>query len=252
MRPVPVPPPDPVGAADRSLGRLAPALTWLAAAQGTWPPGVPSAVRRVVLHDEDGGGDEGGGGRASGARQADELADGGCDLLVVGSAGDPVPGLVVLAALLDLEPVQAVGTAAGADWAALTTGVRDGLRTARLHVGDPDGLLRAVGSAALAHLTGLLAQSAVRRTPVVLDGAPVTAAAAVVADRLAPGAAAWWLAGAVPPVPAARQGLADLGLTGLLDLGLGSPAGADLARSVLEQAVALVDGRAPGAGTAGG
>lgn len=224
--------PEPVGAADPSLGRLAGALTWLGAVQGAWPPVLPAQVRTVVVGDD--------GSLQDGLREADELADGGCDLLVAGAAGDPVPGLVVLAALLDLEPVQAVGTAGVADWARLTTGVRDGLRGARMHVGDPTGLLRAVASPPLARLTGLLAQSAVRRTPVLLDGSPVTAAAALVAERLAPGAPAWWLAGQVPPTPAARQGLADLGMTGLLDLGLGRPEGGGLARRVLEAAVELV------------
>lgn len=231
MKRLVVPAPATVAPPPRALGRLGPALAWLAAAQGAWPPVVSSNVRRVVVED--------GSTRAEGQAEADRLVDGGGDLLVVGSAGDQVAGLVVLAALLDLEPVQAVGTAAGDDWARLTTGVRDGLRNARMHVGDPDGLLKAVGSPPLARLTGLLAQAAVRRTPVVLDGAPLTAAAAVLAERLAPGAPAWWLAGQVPPAPAARLGLADLGLTGLLDLGLGRPEGADLAHSVLEQAVAL-------------
>ena len=221
--PVPVPPP--------SLGRLGPALAWLAGAQGAWPARLPAAARTVLVAD--------GMSRAAGQQEADDLADAGCDLLVVGSAGDAVPGLVVLAALLDLEPVQAVGTAAVGDWARLTTGVRDGLRSARMHVGDPDGLLRTVDGPGLARLTGLLAQSAVRRTPVVLDGSPGTAAAALLAERLAPGASAWWLAGQVPPAPAARLGLADIGLTGLLDLGLALPEGAELARTVLERAVAL-------------
>lgn len=231
MRRVRVPAPAEVATPPRALGRLGPALAWLAAAQGAWPPVVPQQVRRVVVLD--------GTTRADGQREADDLADGGADLLVLGSGGDQVAGLVVLAALLDLEPVQAVGTAAGDDWARLATGVRDGLRAARMHVGDPDGLLRDVGSGALARLTGLLLQSAVRRTPVVLDGAPLTAAAALLAERLGPGAPSWWLAGQVPPAPAARLGLADIGLTGLLDLGLGLPEGAALAHSVLEQAVAI-------------
>jgi len=231
MRRLAVAPPADVPAPPRTLGRLGPALAWLAAAQGAWPPHRPTAPRSLVVAD--------GGSREDGQREADELADGGCDLLVLGSDGDQVPGLVVLAALLDLEPVQAVGTAAGDAWASSTTGVRDGLRTARMHVGDPDALLRAVGSAVLARLTGLLAQSAARRTPVVLDGSALVAAAAMVAERLAPGAPAWWLAGQVPPAPAARKGLAELGLTGLLDLGLSRPEGAGLAASVLEQAVEL-------------
>jgi nicotinate-nucleotide--dimethylbenzimidazole phosphoribosyltransferase len=227
--------PEPVGTAPPELGRLGPALVWLATVQGAWPPRVPTSPQRLVVAD--------GGSLEEGMAAADQLADAGCDLLVVGSAGDPVPGLVALAALLDLEPVSAVGTTGGVDWAAFTVGVRDGLRTARMHVGDPVGLLRVAGSAGLAHLTGLLAQSAVRRTPVVLDGAPATAAAALLAERLAVHAPAWWLAGQVPPAPAARRGLEDIGLTGLLDLGLALPQGAELAESALVQAVSLV---APG------
>lgn len=231
MKGVPVTAPEPVAAAPRELGRLGAALTWLASVQGGWPPVVPGQVRSVLVEQ---------GSRADGQRQADALADGGCELLLVGGSGDEIAGLVALSALLDLEPVQAVGTSAGADWARLTTGVRDGLRGARMHVGDPDGLLSAIDSGALAHCTGLLVQSAVRRTPVVLDGSALVAAAALVAERLAPGAQAWWLPGQVPPLPAARQGLADLGLTGLLDLGFGGPQGAQLARTVLEQAIPLV------------
>jgi nicotinate-nucleotide--dimethylbenzimidazole phosphoribosyltransferase len=226
--------PGPVPVVDASLGRLGPAVGWLGSVQGAWPPVVPTGVRRVVV--------SGDGRREEGQRTADELADGGCDLLLAGSDGDPVGGLVVLAVLLDLEPVQAVGTGGGADWPRLTTGVRDGLRRARMHVGDPDALLRAVGDPAVASLTGVLAQSAVRRTPVVLDGSPTSAAAAMLAERLAPGAPAWWLAGQVPPSPAARKGLAELGLAGLLDLGLARPEGAELAWSVLSQAVALAAG----------
>lgn len=232
-----VTPPDTVRGADRALGRLAGALEWLAGAQGAWPPRAPSVPRRLVV-DASTEGD-----LADGIVRGDALADAGCDLLVAGADLDAVPGLVVLAALLDLEPVQAVGTATGPAWASQVTGVRDGLRAARLHLGDPESLLGALGSAPLAVLTGVLAQAAVRRTPVLLDGSAVTAAAAVLADRLAPGAAGWLLAGQVPPSPAARKGLTEVGLTGLLDLGLTGPAGADLARDLLVAALALVDPR---------
>jgi nicotinate-nucleotide--dimethylbenzimidazole phosphoribosyltransferase len=229
-----VPAPEPVRRADRSLGRLAPALDWLASVQGGWPPRVPSAVVRGVV-------DAGTTGElADGVRRADELADGGCDLLLVGADLDPVPGLVALAAVLGLEPVTAVGTAAGPDWAALTTGVRDGLRTASRRAGEPTFLLRAVDCAPLTVLTGVLAQSAVRRTPVLLDGSPVTIAAAVLAGRMARGSSAWWQPGQVPPSPAGRQGLTELGRPGLLDLGLAVPFGVDLARTVLESAVGRV------------
>lgn len=234
MRDFPVQAPPPLEAPLQvGLGRLGPALRWLASVQGAWPPYVPEVVRRVVV---DGGGDVADA-VEQGAALADELADSGVQLAVVSATADQVAGVVLAAALLDLEPVHAVGTAAGPDWAALTVGVRDGLRTARAHDRDPVGLLGASGSPALGRLTGLLAQSAVRRTPVLLDGSPLVCAAALAADHLAPGAAAWWLAGQQPPNPAARRAVTALGLAPLLDLGLALPLGADLALSVLEQAV---------------
>ena len=238
---VPVPPAEgavpPTAPSLVRLGRLGPALQWLALVQGAWPPSAPASVRRVVV-DESGAATAA---FAEGTRLADEIADSAADLVVLGSRADPAAGIVVIAALLDLEPVQAMGTAATDGWAATTLVVRDGLRAARPHVGDPGGLLRAVASPALSRLTGLLAQSAVRRTPVVLDGSPLVCGAALVAQRYAPGAAAWWLAGSAPPNPAARRALAELGLAPLLDLALAEAAGAELALSVLVQAVDLLE-----------
>lgn len=237
--------PGPQGAADRSLGRLAPALTWLGAVQGTWPPQAPTAVRRVSP-SAGGAQDEALEDRTAltrGVARADALADDGADLVLLSCPGDQVPGIVAAAALLDLEPVQAVGTAAGADWAALTVGVRNGLRQARPHLGDVEAL---AGDGPLAEATGLLAQCAVRRTPVVLDGTPQACAAALLAERLAPGASAWWLAGQVPPNPAAAAALWDLGRTPLLDLGLALPLGAELALTVLLAVLPPVQG--PGSG----
>lgn len=218
---------------ERDLGRLGPALAFLATAQGAWPPRTPTAVRRVVVHDADGGLEQG-------VALADEIADGGGDLVVLSADAEQTTGIVVVAALLDLEPVQAVGTVGSADWAGLIAGVRDGLRTARDHLADPHGLLDATASPALSVTTGLLAQCAVRRTPVLLDGSPLVCGAALVAERLAPGGAAWWLAGQAPPNPAAARALADLGLVPLLDLQLATPLGGDVALGVLLQAVEAV------------
>ena len=226
---MPVEPLPAVGTADRALGRIGRALERLAATQGSWPPHPPRSVRRLVLADE--------GSRETGSALADEIADAGHDLVVLSCNADQVAGVVVVAALLDLEPVHAVGTVSGADWAALTVGVRTGLRATRSHVGDPVDLLGAVGSPGLATAAGLLAQCARRRTAVLLDGSPLVCGAALVAERLAPGASAWWIAGQVPPNPAAARALADLDLVGLLDLQLALPLGADLALSVLLQAL---------------
>ena len=226
---MPVEPLPSVGTADRALGRIGAALERLASTQGSWPPRPPRSVRRLLLGDQ--------GSRETGSSLADEIADSGDDLVVLSCDADQVAGIVVVAALLDLEPVHAVGTVPGADWAALTVGVRTGLRATRSHIGDPVALLEAVGSPALATATGVLAQCARRRTAVLLDGSPLVCGAALVAERLAPGASAWWIAGQVPPNPAAARALADLDLVGLLDLALALPLGADLALSVLLQAL---------------
>lgn len=233
--PVELAPPRPDG-----LGRLAPALAQLAALQGGWPPVAPRAARTVVVAE--------GTDLAAGVAEADAAADAGVDLLVLGSSGDAVPGLVAAAVLLGLEPVEAVGTSAGPAWAARTVGVRRGVVACRAERAHPERLLAALASPPLERLTGLLAQSAVRRTPVLLDGSPLVAGAAQLASRLAPGAQAWWLAGQAPPAPAAARALSSLGLPPLLDLGLERPEGAELAHDMLVRAIGLVGEQAPSDG----
>ncbi|HYS34705.1 MAG TPA: nicotinate-nucleotide--dimethylbenzimidazole phosphoribosyltransferase, partial [Pseudonocardiaceae bacterium] len=121
---------------------------------------------------------------AAGRRIADEEVDGGADLLVAGDMGigNTTPSGVLVAALTGAEPVAVVGRGTGIDdqaWMRKATAVRDALRRARKVSGDPVALLRTSAGADLAAMAGFLAQAAVRRTPVVLDGVVVTAAAAV-------------------------------------------------------------------------
>jgi nicotinate-nucleotide--dimethylbenzimidazole phosphoribosyltransferase len=81
----------------------------------------------------------------------------------------------------------------------------------------------------------------VRRTPVLLDGVVVTAAA-LVADRLAPGARSWWQAGHRSTEPAHTLALQHLRLEPVVDLGmrLGEGTGAMVALPVLRAAVATL------------
>jgi nicotinate-nucleotide--dimethylbenzimidazole phosphoribosyltransferase len=106
---------------------------------------------------------------------------------------------------------------------------------------DPVGLLRTCGGADLAAMAGFCAQAAVRRTPLLLDGVVVTAAA-LVADRMAPGARAWWQAGHRSTEPAHTLALAHLNLVPIVDLGLrlGEGTGAAVALPVLRAAVATL------------
>lgn len=183
---------------------------------------------------------------AAGRTIADQEVDAGADLLIAGDMGigNTTPATTLVAALTATEPVAVVGRGTGVDdegWARKTAAIRDALFRARQVKADPVALLAVCGGADLAAMAGFLAQAAVRRTPVLLDGVVVTAAA-LVADRLAPGAKAWWQAGHLSTEPAHAVALQRLQLTPILDLGmrLGEGSGAAVALPVLRAAVATL------------
>ncbi|MCH9735277.1 MAG: nicotinate-nucleotide--dimethylbenzimidazole phosphoribosyltransferase, partial [Actinomycetia bacterium] len=179
----------------------------------------------------------------AGRHIADEEVDAGADLLIAGDMGiaNTTAATALVAALTDTEPVAAVGRGTGIDdagWGRKTAAVRDALfRTRRLSA-DPIALLRTCGGADLAAITGFCAQAAVRRTPVLLDGVAVTAAA-LVGERLAPGASQWWQAGHRSTEPAHSIALRSLELEPIVDLEmrLGEGTGALVALPVLRAAV---------------
>ncbi|WP_156751750.1 nicotinate-nucleotide--dimethylbenzimidazole phosphoribosyltransferase [Mycobacterium sp. E2497] len=181
---------------------------------------------------------------AAGRAIADEEVDSGADLLIAGDMGigNTTPAAVLVAALTNTEPVAVVGFGTGIDdagWARKTAAVRDALFRTRPVLPDPVALLRRGGGADLAAIAGFCAQAAVRRTPLLLDGMAVTAAA-LVAERLAPGARLWWQAGHRSTEPGHALALTELGLEPILDLRmrLGEGSGAALALPVMRAAVA--------------
>jgi nicotinate-nucleotide--dimethylbenzimidazole phosphoribosyltransferase len=187
---------------------------------------------------------------AAGRAIADEEVDAGADLLIAGDMGigNTTPAAVLVAALTNAEPVAVVGFGTGIDdaaWARKTAAVRDALFRSRLVLPDAVGLLRCCGGADLAAMAGFCAQAAVRRTPLLLDGMAVTAAA-LVAERLAPGARRWWRAGHRSTEPGHGLALAALELEPILDLRmrLGEGTGAAVALPVLRAAVAALSSMA--------
>lgn len=182
----------------------------------------------------------------AGRRIADDEVDAGADLLIAGDMGigNSTAATVLVAALTGVEPVAAVGCGTGIDdagWMRKTAAVRDALFRARTVKSEPIGLLRCCGGADLAAMAAFCAQAAVRRTPLLLDGLAVTAAA-LIAERLAPGARQWWQAAHRSPEPAHALALAALELDPILDLRmrLGEGTGATLALPVLRAAVAAL------------
>jgi nicotinate-nucleotide--dimethylbenzimidazole phosphoribosyltransferase len=186
----------------------------------------------------------------AGRRIADEEVDAGADLLIGGDMGigNSTAAAVLIAAVTGAEPVDVAGYGTGVDdagWARKTAAVRDALFRSRSVCSDPVGLLRCCGGADLAALAGFCAQAAIRRTPLLLDGLAVTAAA-LIAERLAPGARLWWQAGHRSTEPAHTLALAQLDLDPIVDLQLrlGEGTGAAVALSVLRGAVAVLSSTA--------
>lgn len=183
---------------------------------------------------------------AAGAAIADEEIDSGADLLIAGDMGigNTTPATVLIATITDTEPVIAVGRGTGVDdagWIRKTAAIRDAMWRARPVVKEPIALLRTASGADLAAMAGFLARAAARRTPVILDGVVVTAAA-LVANQLAPGASAWWVAGHRSSEPSHKIALDRLSLEPLLDMEmrLGEGSGALTALPILRAAVATL------------
>lgn len=182
----------------------------------------------------------------AGVAVADEEADSGTDLVVLGdvSVGGTTAAGVLVAALCGTDASVVTGRGGeGIDdlaWMRKCAAIRDALRRARPVLGEQLQLLATVGGADLAAMTGFLLQCAVRKLPVVLDGV-VSAACALVGQRIAFRAPDWWLAASRSGEPGQAKALDRMALEPLLDQGVkvGEGAGALLALPLVLAAAAL-------------
>ncbi|UDY25029.1 nicotinate-nucleotide--dimethylbenzimidazole phosphoribosyltransferase [Nocardioides sp. Kera G14] len=183
---------------------------------------------------------------AAGAAVAREEIKAGGQLLISGDMGigNTTPAAAMIAAALGLPGAEVVGRGTGIDGAALlhkVSVVDAALARAGARADDPIETLAALGSADLAASTGFLLAAAQEGVPVLLDGL-MSVACALTADRIEPGAAAWYAAGHRSTEPAQALALAKMGLEPLLDLGmrLGEGSGAVAAVPVVRSAAALL------------
>ena len=194
----------------------------------------------------------------AGAAVVDREVDAGADLFVpvVVGGGPAVAAATVAAVLTGTEPARAVGwTGDDREWMRACAEVRNRLRRMRLATrpadpgDDPWRLLELAGSPALASLVGVLVQAAVRRTPVLLDGV-VVAAAAMLGGALDRGAVDWWMVPDRGTDPVARavwerlrldpvDGEAPVDLRLRLGGGAGALAALPMLQAVLAAAAAL-------------
>ncbi|MDM4720081.1 bifunctional adenosylcobinamide kinase/adenosylcobinamide-phosphate guanylyltransferase [Micromonospora sp. WMMA1363] len=188
-----------------------------------------------------------------GWRLAEQAADAGVRLLVLGAcgAGSETAAAAVLAATAGAEPPTVLGrvvTDSGEyddpAWMVRCAAVRDALHRSRRSPRGATDILAELGGGDIAVATGVLLGATARRLPVLLDG-PVGVAAGLVSRDLAGQARHWCLLADHGGHPAVRLAADVLGLTPLLDLRLDLGEGANalvalpLLRSVLGLAGAL-------------
>ncbi|MGH3358599.1 MAG: nicotinate-nucleotide--dimethylbenzimidazole phosphoribosyltransferase [Nocardioidaceae bacterium] len=182
----------------------------------------------------------------AGSTVASEEVAAGAQLLIGGDMGigNTTPAAALIAAQLGLPASEVTGRGTGVDDDALVHKERliaQALARTAGHSLDPVGALAALGSADIAATVGFLACAARSGVPVLLDGL-ISVAAALTADRLVPGAAAWFAAGHRSTEPAQSLALDKLGLRPLLDLDmrLGEGSGAVAAVPLVRSAVVLL------------
>lgn len=183
---------------------------------------------------------------AVGRAVAGEEIAAGAQLLISGDMGigNTTPASAMVAAALGLPAVEVTGRGTGIDdaaWQHKVAVVQQALDRVGARADDPMETLKALSSADLAATTGYLVAAAEAGVPVLLDGL-MSVACALTADRIAPGAAAWFAAGHRSTEPGQSLALSKLGLEPLLDLGLrlGEGSGAVAAVPVLRSAIAIL------------
>ncbi|MCW2782730.1 MAG: cobT [Marmoricola sp.] len=174
---------------------------------------------------------------------AEEIAL-GAQLLISGDMGigNTTPAAALIASSYGLPASEVTGRGTGIDDSSLIA-KQELIQLALDRTGDLAAFetLAALGGADLAASVGFMVAAARAGVPVLLDGV-IAVACAVIADRLAPGAAAWFAAGHRSTEPAQSLALEKLGLEPILDLGmrLGEGSGAVAAVPVVRSAAALL------------
>ncbi|MDA8357392.1 MAG: nicotinate-nucleotide--dimethylbenzimidazole phosphoribosyltransferase [Actinomycetota bacterium] len=180
-----------------------------------------------------------------GAGVARETIGTGARMLVTGDMGigNTTPSAALIAHFTSSSPRDVTGRGAGIDddMLNLKTSVIEAALSRLPPGATPLQVLAEVGGLEIAALAGFIIAGAAARVPVVIDGV-IAVAAAVLARAFAPNVTGYLIAGHRSSEPGASAGLAHLGLTPLLDLGLrlGEGTGATLAVQLVQAAAKIL------------
>ena len=180
-----------------------------------------------------------------GARCAREAIERSAQLLIAGDMGiaNTTAAACLICTFANLAPQQVVGRGTGVDDVGLAA-KREVVTAALARVAnrglEPRQLFAQLGGLEIAAMAGLYIESARRGVPVLLDGY-ISAAAALGAARLEPGALRWMLASHRSAEGGHALALQALGLEPLVDLRmrLGEGSGAALTLPIIQAALAL-------------
>ena len=157
--------------------------------------------------------------------------------------GNTTTSAAVAAALLQLTPDEVTGAGAGLPPEGIERKkqvIREGLARYAERLDSPLEVLRCLGGLDLAGLTGIFLGGAQEGIPIVIDGL-ISAAAALLAERIAPGTRRCMIASHLGKEPALRKLMASLGLAPIIhaELALGEGTGAVMLLSLLDLACLL-------------
>lgn len=179
-----------------------------------------------------------------------EAIAGGSDLLCLGDmgVGNSTVAAALLAALFGGEGRDWVGPGSGADEAAVARKaaiVDQALDLHGPHLDDPLEALARVGGREFAAIAGAILAARMECIPVLIDGFPATAAAAVL-HKVKPGALDHCLLASLSPEPGHRRAAEFIGMEPVLDLGIGhgEGVGAALGAGLVKAAVQMASGMA--------
>jgi nicotinate-nucleotide--dimethylbenzimidazole phosphoribosyltransferase len=170
------------------------------------------------------------------------------DLVTAGEMGigNTTPSSAIISLLTGLSPLEATGPGSGLapdKIAHKASVIQKALEINKPDPKDPIDVLAKVGGFEIGAMVGVYLGGAIRRAAVVIDGF-IGAAAALLAEGLAPGLTKYLIAGHRSKETAHLETLKRLGLTPLLDLGLylGEGSGAVVAFEIIKCACAHYNG----------
>ncbi len=183
---------------------------------------------------------------AAGLETARAAISAGAGMLAAGEMGigNTTAASALTAAFTGLPPSSVVGRGTGLDDAGVERKVGVVTRALEANPPDPDdplGVLAGVGGLEIGAMAGVMLACAVEGVPVVIDGF-ISTSAALLAERLCPGAVGVMFASHLSAEPGHRLALEALGLEPFMDLGmrLGEGTGSALAMMLLEASARLL------------